>query len=376
MDFASKYMASKGWTSGDGLGKHLHGRKDPVKVKYKFDINGLGHDKAETDKYKWWERAFQSAADAIEVGKDNKISKIEGKEAIVSTSRPMSKSMNRALLYGSHFVKAGVMSGGKFTREESDSDSDSSSDDEGGKGRIVEVTDEALFAACGGMTGHKGARHGINMTAKLARVKEQERIGLEKMKSMYKKSEDASKEAAKLKDEELSATLRKSASKISSKKTRKFEEPGMESNIPAKRVKLDVENNEEPQISVKPKKKKKKNQREISPPVEEEVVEEIVEKKEKKKTSKKHRIEEVVEEVNSELKEISIKKKKKKSKKKPCEGEETEDTLETQEDQTPKKSKKKKKDKKKGEKLEIEVEEESTSTKKKKKKRKKENDPE
>jgi hypothetical protein len=38
-------------------------------VKYKFDINGLGHDKAETDKYKWWERAFQSAADAIEVGK-------------------------------------------------------------------------------------------------------------------------------------------------------------------------------------------------------------------------------------------------------------------------------------------------------------------
>lgn len=75
----------------------------------------------------------------------------------------------------------------------------------------------------------------------------------------------------------------------------------MESNIPAKRVKLDVENNEEPQISVKPKKKKKKNQREISPPVEEEVVEEIVEKKEKKKTSKKHRIEEVVEEVNSEL---------------------------------------------------------------------------
>ena len=32
MDFASKYMASKGWTSGDGLGKNLHGRKDPVKV--------------------------------------------------------------------------------------------------------------------------------------------------------------------------------------------------------------------------------------------------------------------------------------------------------------------------------------------------------
>jgi len=300
MDFASKYMASKGWTSGDGLGKNLHGRKDPVKVKYKFDINGLGHDKAETDKYKWWERAFQSAADAIEVGKDNKICKIEGKEAIVSTSRPMSKSMNRALLYGSHFVKAGVMSGGKFTREQSDSDSDSSSDEEEGKGRIVEVSDEALFAACGGMTGHKGARHGINMTAKLARIKEQERIGLEKMKKMYEKSENASKEAAKLKDEELSATLRKSAENKSSKKARKFEEPAIESDTPTKRVKLDEENNEEEEIVEKPKKKKKKKVRESSPPVEEEVAEEIVEKKEKKK-KKKHKVEEVVEEVKSEL---------------------------------------------------------------------------
>jgi len=376
MDFASKYMASKGWTSGDGLGKNLHGRKDPVKVKYKFDINGLGHDKAETDKYKWWERAFQSAADAIEVGKDNKISKIEGKEAIVSTSRPMSKSMNRALLYGSHFVKAGVMSGGKFTREESDSDSDSSSDEGETKARIVEVSDEALFAACGGMTGHKGARHGINMTAKLARIKEQERLGLEKMKNMYKKSEDASKEAAKLKDEELSATLRKSATNASSKKARKFEEPGIQSDIPAKRVKLDEENNEEEQVAEKPKKKKKKKQRESSPPVEDEVAEDAVEKKEKKKKSKKQKVEEEVEEVKTELEEISIKKKKKKSKKKISEDEETEVTVETQEDQSPKKSKKKKKDKRKEEEVELEIEEESTSTKKKKKKRKKEKDSE
>ena len=123
MDFASRYMKSKGWAAGDGLGKTRQGRKDPVKVKYKFDINGLGHDKAEEDKYKWWEYAFKTAADAIQVGKgifrntsgvlksicyilDNKVERVEGKTGpVVSTSRPLNKSLNRALLYGSHFVR-------------------------------------------------------------------------------------------------------------------------------------------------------------------------------------------------------------------------------------------------------------------------------
>ena len=61
-------MSSKGWKSGDGLGKKLQGRIEPVKVKFKFDINGLGHDKAEEDKYKWWEYAFKTAVDSIQVG--------------------------------------------------------------------------------------------------------------------------------------------------------------------------------------------------------------------------------------------------------------------------------------------------------------------
>jgi hypothetical protein len=33
------------------------------------------------------------------------------------------------------------------------------------------LTDEELLAACGGLTGHKAARHGHGLTGKLLRVK-------------------------------------------------------------------------------------------------------------------------------------------------------------------------------------------------------------
>ena len=72
MDFAAKYMADRGWEEGKGIGKTLSGRIDPVKVKFKFDINGLGHDKAEQHKYKWWEYAFKTATDSIQVGNGRK----------------------------------------------------------------------------------------------------------------------------------------------------------------------------------------------------------------------------------------------------------------------------------------------------------------
>jgi len=33
------------------------------------------------------------------------------------------------------------------------------------------LTDEEIFKACGGRTAHKGARHGLNLSGKLARTK-------------------------------------------------------------------------------------------------------------------------------------------------------------------------------------------------------------
>lgn len=45
------------------------------------------------------------------------------------------------------------------------------------------LTDEELFAACGGLTAHKGARHGLKLSGKLARIAEQEAELLKRMQS-------------------------------------------------------------------------------------------------------------------------------------------------------------------------------------------------
>merc|ERR1712189_128834 len=43
-----------------------------------------------------------------------------------------------------------------------------------------ELSDDQLVAACGGLTAHKGGRHGLNMKAKLDRIAEAEKEFLEK----------------------------------------------------------------------------------------------------------------------------------------------------------------------------------------------------
>ncbi|XP_051901896.1 G patch domain-containing protein 4-like [Pristis pectinata] len=43
-----------------------------------------------------------------------------------------------------------------------------------GDWRGVGLTDEELVRVCGGRTAHRGARHGLTMNAKLARLEEQE----------------------------------------------------------------------------------------------------------------------------------------------------------------------------------------------------------
>merc|ERR1719219_40115 len=71
----------------------------------------------------------------------------------------------------SNFVRSGTLTGGKMTCEGPEEKMETTKD----LSKIKELSDDQLVAACGGMTAHKGGRHGLNMKAKLDRIAEAER---------------------------------------------------------------------------------------------------------------------------------------------------------------------------------------------------------
>ena len=91
----------------------------------------------------------------------------------LSTKKMRKKLMKqvRNKLY-SNFVKSGTLMGGKMEEESHESQVVEIKKD---LSKIKELSDDQLVTACGGMTAHKGARHGLNMKAKLDRIAEAER---------------------------------------------------------------------------------------------------------------------------------------------------------------------------------------------------------
>merc|ERR1712212_883358 len=95
-------------------------------------------------------------------------------------------------MYG-RFLKSGTLNDGVVTKDSSD-DSDSS-DDESTNNPMKMLTDEELFKACGGRTAHKGARHGLTASGKLARLEAQE------MKKLQMKAETKTESVAMVTEE-------------------------------------------------------------------------------------------------------------------------------------------------------------------------------
>lgn len=55
---------------GDGIGKNSDGIAAPIKASLKFDNAGLGHDRGKEFTNHWWQNAFNSAANNIDVNTD------------------------------------------------------------------------------------------------------------------------------------------------------------------------------------------------------------------------------------------------------------------------------------------------------------------
>ncbi|XP_063169014.1 G patch domain-containing protein 4 isoform X2 [Candoia aspera] len=161
LKFAKKQLKKHGWKKGKGLGKQENGISEALKVKMKCNTAGVGHNSAEEFTCHWWDHLFNSSAASItvEAGQDGvQVRKISKQDGPVTNKKPR-RAQEGNMLYG-RFVKAATLISGT---EEPVSPT-STSDQEKEKVDLSTV--------------RRGARHGLTMRAKLARLEEQEKAFL------------------------------------------------------------------------------------------------------------------------------------------------------------------------------------------------------
>ncbi len=126
---------------------------DPIKASLKFDKAGIGHDIAKEFTNNWWDVAYKKAANSFEVEENT-----SKDEVTVKTKKKKAKKQKPATnrLYA-QFTKGGTLEGGKMVEEEQKHDNsqkmEEDKDDE--KISFKKISDDELFAACGGLTAHK-----------------------------------------------------------------------------------------------------------------------------------------------------------------------------------------------------------------------------
>ncbi|XP_065606240.1 G patch domain-containing protein 4 [Cyrtonyx montezumae] len=186
MRFAESQLRRHGWKRGRGLGKREDGIAQPIRVSVKCGTAGVGHDAAEQFSFHWWDHVFNEAAAKIAVrdGQDGVcVETLSEQRFGVSTKKPhkVPPPMGTAL-YG-RFVKAATLTahGEEPTKQQVGSESSEEEEEKLDRSSARRLTDEELVQVCGGRTAHKGARHGLTMSAKLARLEQQERAFLTAM---------------------------------------------------------------------------------------------------------------------------------------------------------------------------------------------------
>uniref|UniRef100_A0A663DTL3 G patch domain-containing protein 4 n=1 Tax=Aquila chrysaetos chrysaetos TaxID=223781 RepID=A0A663DTL3_AQUCH len=295
MRFAESQLRRHGWRRGQGLGKREDGIAEAIRVKVKCGTAGVGHDAAEPFSFHWWDHVFNRAAAniAVEAGQDGISMKTISEQGVrISNKKPRKASSAGSMLYG-HFVKSATLTacGEEFTKLPSGSES---SEEE-----------EKLDLS----SARRGARHGLTMSAKLARLEEQERAFLTTYR--HKEWQHEPPESSHLAErQEKKKKKRKQSRDGADPEVLQGQDPSREEEVAGQEGKV-----------VK-RKKKKKNQ---EPSREEEVAGQegkVVKRKKKKKNQEPSREEEVAGEEGKATK--------KKKKKKQKEDEEKEEPVETE----------------------------------------------
>ncbi|XP_054035463.1 G patch domain-containing protein 4 [Dryobates pubescens] len=301
MSFAERQLRRHGWKRGQGLGKRQDGIAEAIRVKVKCDTAGVGHDAAEPFTFHWWDHVFNQAAAniSVESGQDGiSMRSLSEQGAHISNRKPCRAGRAGTMLYG-RFVKSATLTAcgeqpTELPRGSSDDDDDDDDDDDKlDLSSVRRLTDAELVQACGGRTAHKGARHGLTMSAKLARLEEQERAFL----ATYRQ-----------KEQQQEPPRSSPAAERQEKKRRKKRKHSRDGGDPEELQSQQLSEEEvvgEEEMVMKRKKKKKRKQQEVSR--EEEVV------GEKGKVAKRKKKQE---ENEGELAETEMEKKSKKKKKK------------------------------------------------------------
>ncbi|XP_047217283.1 G patch domain-containing protein 4 [Girardinichthys multiradiatus] len=184
--FAEQMLLRHGWEQGKGLGRAENGISEAIKVKVKCDKGGIGHREGEQFSFHWWDHVFNKASTSLQVETDQNGIKLkktaeedEKEDGTISNKKPRKSLKDKTKLYGCFVKSATLLSGQEEPEPKSMVSDDSSSSDEEEEQKLdlsstTKLSDADLMKVCGGRTAHKGARHGLTMSAKLARLEQQE----------------------------------------------------------------------------------------------------------------------------------------------------------------------------------------------------------
>ncbi|XP_030329717.1 G patch domain-containing protein 4 [Strigops habroptila] len=293
--FAESQLRRHGWRRGQGLGRREHGIAEAIRVKVKCGTAGVGHDASEPFSFHWWDHVFNQAAAniAVETGQDGISVKTLSEQGVrISNKKPRKASSTPSLLYG-RFVKSATLTAhgeeptGSVSSEEEEEELDLSS--------ARRLTDDELMRVCGGRTAHKGARHGLTMSAKLARLEEQERAFLatygqkeppERQGKKRKRKESRDGASAEVLQSQEPSEEEEGDKGEAAKRKKKQQKPHGEEEVAgeegkAARRKKQEQQEEDKEESVEMEKKKRKKQED-----KEESIEMEKKKKKKKKQAK------------------------------------------------------------------------------------------